>query len=51
MMCNQKGLEMLGVKPLARILDWDDSALQPTQWPVAPAKGARQMLDRSAESC
>ena len=30
----------------ARIVDWDDSALPPTQWPVAPAKGAKQMLDR-----
>ena len=49
LMCNQRGLEMLGVKPLARIVDWDDSALPPTQWPVAPAKGAKQMLDRSAD--
>lgn len=47
LMCNQRGLEMLGVKPLARIVDWDDSALPPTQWPVAPAKGAKQMLDRN----
>ena len=47
LMCNQRGLEMLGVSPLARIVDWDDAALAPTQWPIAPAKGAKQMLDRS----
>ena len=48
-MCNQRGLEELGVTALARIIDWDDSALPPTQWPVAPAKGARQLLDRSPD--
>lgn len=50
LMCNQRGLEELGVTALARIIDWDDSALLPTQWPVAPAKGARQLLDRSPVS-
>lgn len=51
LMCNQRGLEELGVTALARIIDWDDSALPPTQWPVAPAKGARQLLDRSPVQC
>ena len=28
-------------------MDWGDAALQPTDWPVAPATGVKQMLDKN----
>ena len=47
-MCNQTGLEKLGgVTPLARILDCSDAAVEPTDWPVAPARGVQQLLQRN----
>jgi len=36
----------LGLKPLARIVGYGDAAVEPVDWPVAPALGVRQMLQR-----
>jgi len=36
----------LGLKPLARIVGYGDAAVEPVDWPVAPALGVKQMLDR-----
>ena len=36
----------LGLKPLARIVGYGDAAVEPVDWPVAPALGVRQMLER-----
>ena len=36
----------LGLKPLARIVGYGDAAVEPVDWPVAPALGVQQMLDR-----
>jgi len=47
LLCNKTGLSDLGVTPLARIVDWSDAALEPTQWPIAPATGVKQLLDRN----
>jgi len=47
LLCNKTGLDKLGLTPLARIVDWGDAALQPTDWPVAPATGVKQMLDKN----
>jgi len=47
LLCNQTGLSELGVSPLARIVDWSDAALEPTQWPIAPATGVKQLLERN----
>ena len=38
----------LGLRPLARILGYGDAAVEPVDWPVAPALGVRQLLDRWA---
>lgn len=46
LLCNEAGAEQLGVTPLARVIDWGDAALEPTEWPVAPAKGVTQLLER-----
>jgi len=47
LLCNKTGLSELGVSPLARIVDWSDAALEPTQWPIAPATGVKQLLERN----
>ena len=36
----------LGLKPLARIVGYGDAAVEPVDWPVAPALGVQQMLER-----
>jgi hypothetical protein len=36
----------LGLAPLARLVGWGDAAVEPVDWPVAPALGVRQLLDR-----
>jgi len=36
----------LGLKPLARIVGYGDAAVEPVDWPVAPALGVQQMLQR-----
>jgi len=36
----------LGLKPLARIVGYRDAAVEPVDWPVAPALGVQQMLER-----
>lgn len=36
----------LGLRPLARILGYGDAAVEPVDWPVAPALGVSQLLDR-----
>ena len=47
LVCNQTGLDKLGVSPLARIVDYGDAAVEPTDWPVAPALGVQQLLQRN----
>jgi len=41
----------LGLKPLARIVGYGDAAVEPVDWPVAPALGVKQMLDRCQGQC
>ena len=45
LLTNQTGLARLGLRPLARIVGYTDAALQPTDWPVAPAVGVRALLE------
>ena len=47
LLVNETGLESLALKPLARVLGYSDAAVQPTDWPVAPAVGVKQLLDRN----
>ena len=45
LLTNETGLAELGLTPLARIVGYTDAALQPTDWPLAPAVGVRALLD------
>ena len=46
MMIIMNQVSKLGLKPLARIVGYGDAAVEPVDWPVAPALGVRQMLQR-----
>lgn len=43
---NETGLVRLGLTPLARIVGAGDAAVEPVDWPVAPAKGVTELLTR-----
>ena len=45
LLVNQTGLESVGLPPLAKVVGYSDAALKPTDWPVAPAVGVKQLLD------
>ena len=47
LLVNETGLERLGVAPLALVVGYSDAALQPTDWPLAPALGVKQLLDNN----
>ena len=35
--------------PLARIVEYSDAAVNPVDWPVAPAKGIQELLQRAGK--
>ena len=35
--------------PLARVVEYSDAAVNPVDWPVAPAKGIQELLDRAGK--
>lgn len=43
---NEDGLKQLGLEPLARVVGYGDAAVEPVDWPVAPAKGVQELLAR-----
>jgi len=45
-MTNTSGLNRLGLTPLARVVGYGDYAVSPVDWPLAPALGVNQLLDR-----
>jgi len=47
LLCNETGLKTHGLTPLARVLATGDAAVEPTMWPVAPAKGVKELLGRA----
>ncbi|XP_023331190.1 acetyl-CoA acetyltransferase, mitochondrial [Eurytemora carolleeae] len=46
-LANETGLKMHNLKPLARVIAYSDSAVNPVDWPVAPAKGIQDLLNRA----
>jgi len=45
-MANTSALTRLGLTPLAQVLGYGDAAVEPIDWPVAPALGVHQLLTR-----
>lgn len=41
---------MHNLKPLARVIAYSDSAVNPVDWPVAPAKGIQDLLNRAGSN-
>jgi len=44
---NETALNKYDLKPLARIVDYGDAATNPTEWPIAPAIGVKEILHRN----
>jgi len=47
LLANEQAIKSHGLKPLARIVDYSDAATTPVEWPIAPAIGIKQLLDRN----
>jgi len=46
-MANESGVKENNLKPLARIVAFSDAAVNPVDWPIAPAKGIQELLIRA----
>jgi len=44
LLVNSTGLDKYGLTPIARIVGYSDAAVEPTDWPIAPAKGVKELL-------
>merc|ERR1711936_1045014 len=44
LLVNSTGLDKYGLTPIARIVGYNDAAVEPTDWPIAPAKGVKELL-------
>lgn len=45
-MANASAVDNLGLTPLAQVLGYGDAAVEPVDWPLAPALGVKQLLAR-----
>lgn len=43
---NEAGIQKSGAEPIARIVDFEDSAQDPIRWPTSPAMGIERLLQR-----
>lgn len=43
-MASSSAVARLGLTPVARVVGWGDAAVEPVDWPVAPALGVTQLL-------
>jgi len=46
-MANETGVRENNLTPLARVVEYSDAAVNPVDWPVAPAKGIQELLNRA----